>query len=145
MHNSTFIPNSHTTNMPYSHPSEAFTGRLLRSLENPLRLLHRSNSLFFILGATGNVYTVTLTTTPTCTCPDSTIPCKHILFVYIRVLSLPLHDPCIQQKTLPSCKLTGLLSAPTASEALAGEAVRRRFHEMYERSERVQGYQMFDN
>ncbi|KAI3687755.1 hypothetical protein L1987_81457 [Smallanthus sonchifolius] len=104
--------------------SEHFTGRLLRSLENPLRLLHRSNADFFILGATGNVYTVTLSTTPTYSCPDPTTPCKHILFLYIRVLSFSLDEPCLRRHTLRTCELTRLLSAEVSDEAVAGASVR---------------------
>ncbi|KAI3823504.1 hypothetical protein L1987_04942 [Smallanthus sonchifolius] len=105
-------------------PPEHITGR---------RLLHRSNSHFFILGTTGNVYTVTLSATPTCTCPDSTIPCKHILFLYTRVLSLSLSDPCLRRRTLRPCQLTRLLSAKVSGEAVAGAPVRRRFLELYRR------------
>ncbi|WZZ30481.1 hypothetical protein YC2023_013882 [Brassica napus] len=35
---------------------------------------------------------VTLEATLTCTCPDRKKPCKHILFVLIRVLGIPLDD-----------------------------------------------------
>ncbi|KVH90333.1 hypothetical protein Ccrd_007656 [Cynara cardunculus var. scolymus] len=110
---------------------ERFTERLIRSLEHRIRLLHRSNSHFFILGATGNVYTVTLSAAPSCNCPDPTTPCKHILFLYIRVLSLSPDDPCLRTRTLRPCQLTRLLSAPVSSETVAGAAIRQRFHELY--------------
>jgi hypothetical protein len=41
------------------------------------------------MGLTGNVYTVSVTNKPTCTCPDHTTKnnrCKHIYFVFQRVL-----------------------------------------------------------
>ncbi|KAI3706799.1 hypothetical protein L6452_24772 [Arctium lappa] len=103
------------------------------SLDHRLRLLHRSNSHFFILGATANVYTVTLSATPSCTCPHPTAhsPCKHILFLYIRVLSLSLHDPCLRRRTLRPCQLARLLSAPVSCQTVAGPAIRQRFHELY--------------
>ncbi|KAF5773320.1 putative transferase [Helianthus annuus] len=113
-------------------PEEKFSRRLSRSLENPLHLLHRNNSDFFILGATGNVYTVTLSTTPTCTCPDATTPCKHILFLYVRVLNLPTNDPCLRLQTLPESDLTRLLSTHVSDEAFAGEGLRERFLELYD-------------
>ncbi|XP_076891282.1 uncharacterized protein LOC143542614 [Bidens hawaiensis] len=97
--------------------------------ETPLRLLHRSNSTFFILGTTRNVYT----TTPACTCPDPTTPCKHILFLYVHVLSLSTNDPCLHRRTLRPCQLTRLLSAKVSVEAIASAPIRQRFHELYRR------------
>ncbi|KAL7599519.1 hypothetical protein Lser_V15G22021 [Lactuca serriola] len=113
------------------YPPEPLTERVLRALETRLLLLHRSNNDFFILGATGNVYTVTLSATPSCTCPDSTTPCKHILFVYIRLLSVSLDDPCLWRRTLRPCQLTRLLSAPVSVDAVAGVAIRQRYQELY--------------
>ncbi|KAI3976778.1 hypothetical protein MKX01_008636 [Papaver californicum] len=55
-----------------------------------LRLLHRSAAYFFILGSTGNVYTVRLSRTPSCNCPDSAFPCKHILFCVYSCSQSPL-------------------------------------------------------
>ncbi|KAK9047891.1 hypothetical protein SSX86_033147 [Deinandra increscens subsp. villosa] len=120
---------------PYHYDSDStpFSRRLQRSLDNPLRLLHRSASAFFVLGSAGKVYTVTLSATPTCDCPDPTTPCKHILFVYIRVLSLPQNDPCLQSYNLLPCQLTRLLSAEVSDEAVAGASIRRRFRELYRR------------
>lgn len=113
--------------------------RILRALGHPLRLLHRSESDFFVLGATGNVYNVTLSNTPSCSCPDRTTPCKHILFVFIRVLGLPLDDSCLRRRTLRPCQLTRLLTTPTTPETLAGDRVREVFHRLYwrRRSEEV--------
>ncbi|KAL4579458.1 hypothetical protein LXL04_015606 [Taraxacum kok-saghyz] len=113
------------------YPPEPLTDRVLRALENRLRLIHRSNNHFSILGATGNVYTVTLSASPSCTCPDSTTPCKHILFVYIRLLSVSLDDPCLWRRALRPCQLNRLLSAPVSSDAVAGAAIRQRYKELY--------------
>ncbi|XP_076918288.1 uncharacterized protein LOC143578683 [Bidens hawaiensis] len=115
-----------------SYPPEPLTKRILRALEQRLRLLHRSNSEFFILGATGNVYTVNLAASPSCTCPDRTTPCKHILFLYIRVLSVSLDDPCLWRTTLHPNQVARLLSAPVSLETVAGLTIRQRFQEMYQ-------------
>ncbi|KAD4384613.1 hypothetical protein R6Q59_031460 [Mikania micrantha] len=115
----------------HQYPPEPLTERVLRALEHRLRLLHRSNSDFFILGATGNVYTVTLATAPSCTCPDRTTPCKHILFVYIRVLLVSLDDPCLWRTTLDSNQLIRLLTAPVSPETVASVSIRQRFQELY--------------
>jgi len=44
---------------------------------------------YSVMGSTGNVYTVTIKTNPTCTCPDYTTRfnrCKHIYFILLRVM-----------------------------------------------------------
>ncbi|KAL3655684.1 hypothetical protein CASFOL_000080 [Castilleja foliolosa] len=112
-------------------PSQPFSDRIVRAVSHHLRLLHRADSLFFILGATGNVYTVSISAAPSCTCPDRATPCKHILFVLIRVLGLPLDDPSLWRRTLRPCQLSRLLSLPTSGEALAGVALRERFHQLF--------------
>ncbi|XP_076933615.1 uncharacterized protein LOC143599586 [Bidens hawaiensis] len=116
----------------YRYSYSQFSRRLLRSLQNPLDVVHRSNADFFILGATGNVYTVTLSNTPSCNCPDPTTPCKHILFLYVCVLSVPQTDPILRQKTLTPPELTRLLSAPVSEEAFACQHIRDKFLELYE-------------
>ncbi|KAK8991644.1 hypothetical protein V6N11_062647 [Hibiscus sabdariffa] len=45
-------------------PTQPVVERIVRALCHPLFLLHRSESDFFVLGATGNVYKVTLSSTP---------------------------------------------------------------------------------
>ncbi|KAH6783817.1 hypothetical protein C2S52_008776 [Perilla frutescens var. hirtella] len=116
---------------PRFSPTQSFSDRIIRAVRHRLRLLHRSDSLFFILGATGNVYSVNISATVSCSCPDRATPCKHILFVFIRVLGLPLDDSCLWRRTLRPCQLRRLLSLPTSREALAGAAVRERFHQMF--------------
>ncbi|EAZ37329.1 hypothetical protein OsJ_21669 [Oryza sativa Japonica Group] len=74
--------------------------RIIRALQHQLRLLHRAGPEFFVLGATGNVYTVTLAAAPACTCPDPSVPCKHILFVLLRVLGLSLDEACLWRQSL---------------------------------------------
>ena len=46
---------------------------------------------FSIMGSKGNVYTVTISQSPKCTCPDYKLNhkrCKHIFFVLIRIMNL---------------------------------------------------------
>lgn len=116
---------------PRYHPAQSFSDRIIRAVRHRLRLLHRSGPLFFVLGATGNVYTVTLSTSVSCSCPDRAAPCKHILFVFIRVLGLPLDDPCLWRRTLRPCQLHRLLCLPTSRDYLAGAALRERFHQLF--------------
>ncbi|KAL3498501.1 hypothetical protein ACH5RR_041233 [Cinchona calisaya] len=121
---------------PHNHqpfePTQPLAERVIRALRHRLRLLHRSDeSTFFVLGVTGNVYTVNLSAAPSCTCPDRTTPCKHILFVFIRVLGVSLDDSCLWRRTLRPCQLNRLLSLPASTEALAGNAVRKMFHQLF--------------
>ncbi|EYU20428.1 hypothetical protein ABFS82_01G019600 [Erythranthe guttata] len=129
-------PDHHHRPPPHRHrfiPTQPFSDRVIRAVRHRLRLLHRTDdsSLFFVLGATGNVYTVNISAAPSCTCPDRATPCKHILFVFIRVLGLPLDDPSLWRRTLRPCQLRRLLNLPTSREALAGAAVRERFHHLF--------------
>ncbi|CAA6672872.1 unnamed protein product [Spirodela intermedia] len=106
--------------------------RIGRALGHRLRLLHRSGADFFVLGVTGNVYTVTIAANPSCSCPDrAAAPCKHTLFVFLRVLSLSLDDACLQRRTLRQPQLRRLLETPTSPEALAGARARERFHQHF--------------
>lgn len=46
---------------------------------------------FTVAGTTGNVYNVTISPTPYCSCPDrgARITCKHILYIMMKVLRAP--------------------------------------------------------
>ncbi|XP_030448613.2 uncharacterized protein LOC115671242 [Syzygium oleosum] len=109
-------------------PPQPTVDRIVRAVSHHLLLLHRSESTFFVLGATGNVYTVSLSSSPACTCPDRATPCKHILFVFIRVLGVSLDDSCLQRRTLRPCQLQRLLATPSSPDAMAGPSLRERFH-----------------
>ncbi|KAL1507499.1 hypothetical protein AB1Y20_008335 [Prymnesium parvum] len=94
-------------------------------------LTHRRT--FAVLGSTGNVYTVAICRLPSCTCVDHTERkqvCKHLLFVYHKVLSVP-HDSVIPvQRALLRSELRSILSSAAADSSaldaatLASSAVR---------------------
>ncbi|KAL6602839.1 hypothetical protein ACP70R_043200 [Stipagrostis hirtigluma subsp. patula] len=111
--------------------SRRVANRIIRALQHQLRLLHRAGADFFVLGATGNVYTVTLATTPACTCPDPAVPCKHILFVLLRVLGLSLDEACVWRQSLRPCQVARLVGTPTYPDVLAGARARERFHQLW--------------
>ena len=51
---------------------------------------------FEILGNSGNLYKVTLGNQKHhCSCPDDTVPCKHILFVQLRIFKLAHNSPLV--------------------------------------------------
>jgi hypothetical protein len=60
-----------------------------------------------VLGSVGNVYDVVIDRQPSCTCPDFEKsfngPCKHLLFVMVRVLKQPLNSPFIYQSGTCLC------------------------------------------
>lgn len=59
--------------------------------------------LFHVLGASGNVYKVTVGRSPRCSCPDHAVrknTCKHLLFVMLRVLGLSVDDPLVFARAL---------------------------------------------
>ncbi|XP_031102491.1 mitogen-activated protein kinase kinase kinase 1 [Ipomoea triloba] len=111
--------------------AQPLADRIVRAVSHPLSLLHRSDTLFFVLGATGNVYTVNIAATPSCTCPDRTAPCKHILFVMIRVLGINLDDSCLLRRTLRPCQVNRMLGMPISTDVLAGAEVREKFHQLF--------------
>ncbi|MCD7469513.1 hypothetical protein HAX54_008613 [Datura stramonium] len=112
-------------------PTQPLADRIFRALSHHLRLLHCRDATFFVLGATCNVYTVTLSTTPSCSCPDRSTPCKHILFVLIRVLGVSIDDTCLYRRSLRPCQLQRLLNLPISTEALASQKVREMFHQLF--------------
>lgn len=127
---SSSTPHNHRP-QPRFKPTQPIADRIVRALRHQLRLLHRTESKFFVLGATGNVYTVTLSATPSCSCPDRLTPCKHILFIFIRALGVPVDDVCLRRRTLRPCQLNRLLGSPTLPDSLAGASVRERFHQLF--------------
>ncbi|CAE7751992.1 ALG9 [Symbiodinium sp. CCMP2592] len=96
-------------------PSIATCDRIDRALEQRLYLLKLerphaggAGGIFHVLGSTGNVYTVHIGTKPSCDCPDflkGRGPCKHILFIWLRVLRLEEDDYRIWQSALLTSEL----------------------------------------
>ncbi|KAH7442948.1 hypothetical protein KP509_02G009400 [Ceratopteris richardii] len=121
-------------------PNSAVKERISRAFTHRLYLIDKklsgsppSECEFFVLGATGNVYTVRLALRPSCTCPDYAKGniCKHILFVMLRVMRIPQDDPRVWQKALLPSELDGLLENLSVSDAvLASGLVRQRFREI---------------
>lgn len=124
-------------------PSIAVRERIQRAYQHRLYLIDKkvmgagesspAGCEFFVLGATGNVYSVKLEKIPSCTCPDAAKGnvCKHLLFVMLRVLKLPESDPRVWQKALLTNELEDLLNTSATNEGvLASQLVRQRFHEI---------------
>ncbi|MCL7050369.1 hypothetical protein MKW94_020317 [Papaver nudicaule] len=115
-----------------NEPTKPVADRIKEALQERLRLLYCCEADFFILSPTGDVYNVRLSTTPSCSCPDHMIPCKHILFVFLRVLEVSLNDiPCVRRKNLKPCQHKPLPNTPISPQLLAGSRVRERFMHLF--------------
>ncbi|KAI0001916.1 hypothetical protein BJV77DRAFT_24576 [Russula vinacea] len=82
---------------------------------------------FKVLGSTGNVYTVQIDRLPSCDCPDAAHGnhCKHILFIFLKVLQVPQSSGLWYQKALLASELQCIFAnAPQAPNALAHDSVR---------------------
>jgi hypothetical protein len=94
-----------------------------------------------VLGSTGNVYEVEISRIPSCTCPDSAKGnlCKHILFVYLRVLKCQPRSTIIIQKALLQEELATILaSRPTiSSDVRASKDVMRVYSNSIQGSQNV--------
>ncbi|KAL3154181.1 hypothetical protein ABBQ32_013698 [Trebouxia sp. C0010 RCD-2024] len=126
-----------------SKPSEKTKERMARAMPNSghrLFLLDRHMvspvtgkngpaEQFSVLGATANVYDVTVGRHPDCTCPDFQKGniCKHYLFVMLRVLRLDHADPLVWQRALLKTEtkqvLGGTRSTRADAEVLADQSV----------------------
>ncbi|KAN0125069.1 hypothetical protein V8E52_001621, partial [Russula decolorans] len=88
---------------------------------------------FKVLGSTGNVYTVLIGRLPSCDCPDAARGnhCKHILFIFLKVLQVPQSSGLWYQKALLASELQSIFAnARQAPNDLAHDNVR----EAYERA-----------
>ncbi|THU76657.1 hypothetical protein K435DRAFT_813189, partial [Dendrothele bispora CBS 962.96] len=68
---------------------------------------------FTVQGSTGNVYTVTIDEVPHCNCPDHLKGnhCKHILFIFVKVLQVSLTSGLWYQKALLPSELASIFSS----------------------------------
>lgn len=126
--------------------------RIDRALKQRLYLLNQidistSSNLgrkYDVLGSTGNVYEVEISRFPSCNCPDFARGnlCKHILFVYLRVLRCQTRSPIIIQKALLQEELASIFAfCPTiSSDIRANDAVMRVYLNSTQKSEYIFGF-----
>ncbi|KAG1855127.1 hypothetical protein C8R48DRAFT_720864 [Suillus tomentosus] len=82
---------------------------------------------FSVLGSTGNVYTVVIDKTPSCNCPDANKGnhCKHILFIFLKVLQVSQSSGLWYQKALLTSELQEIFAhAPPAPNSVTNQRVR---------------------
>jgi hypothetical protein len=100
-----------------SSPSVGTLDRIARARTQRMFLISRQDKgelhkEFTVLGSVGNVYTVVVNELPSCTCPDfgKGNLCKHILFVFLKVLRVPSNSSVIYQKGLLKSELREIFS-----------------------------------
>eukprot|EP00638_Chattonella_subsalsa_P009335 CAMPEP_0117753528 /NCGR_PEP_ID=MMETSP0947-20121206/12280_1 /TAXON_ID=44440 /ORGANISM="Chattonella subsalsa, Strain CCMP2191" /LENGTH=584 /DNA_ID=CAMNT_0005572429 /DNA_START=126 /DNA_END=1877 /DNA_ORIENTATION=+ len=88
---------------------------------------------FAVMGSTGNIYNVAIEQKPRCDCPDFAKGnlCKHILFVYLKVLRQPDHCSHIYQTSLLQCELKGIFD--TSPKSLNGCLARKEVISAYKK------------
>ncbi|KDR69269.1 hypothetical protein GALMADRAFT_230775 [Galerina marginata CBS 339.88] len=82
---------------------------------------------FSVLGSTGNVYTVVIDHKPRCNCPDAVKGnhCKHILFIFLKVLQVAQQSSFWYQKALLTTELEDIFrNAPLAPNSVAHAHIR---------------------
>ncbi|KAL1406865.1 hypothetical protein Q8F55_006274 [Vanrija albida] len=93
---------------------------------------HDLSSVFKVLGSTGNVYTVEIAQLPSCDCPDfakGNAPCKHIIFIFLKVLKVDVSSAVWYQRALlQRSELRAVMdAAPSTSGVSVSSKVRTAF------------------
>jgi len=117
--------------------------RMERAKSQRLFLIKREGTSFVVLGSVGNVYDVEIGQIPTCTCPDfgNGHLCKHIFFIYLRVLRVPEDSPHIYQKALLSTEVAEILDnapADPRDKIFASKNVLQKYKESQGEDEAVE-------
>lgn len=132
------VPSPEKRLRPYrNHAPQTYQARYERALAQRMFLIHRQKTtksdehgeyeeeVFDMVGTTGNVYQVTISKVPKCTCPDwrnNRGQCKHIIYVssslyadlngrqgrttanFCRFLSTSSNVPTISNTSLHTCR-----------------------------------------
>tara|TARA_R110002050_G_scaffold104197_1_gene213572 strand:- start:679 stop:1917 length:1239 start_codon:yes stop_codon:yes gene_type:complete len=108
----------------------SLSARISRALNQRLYLVDREvvekdkKEIFKVLGSTGNLYTVNIQTHCSCNCPDSARMCKHIIFVFCRVLKVPRKSPLLLRASVTDAELKQLFaSRPAVNDVEAAREV----------------------
>ncbi|OCH92261.1 hypothetical protein OBBRIDRAFT_886411 [Obba rivulosa] len=91
---------------------------------------HALREEFSVLGSTGNVYTVVVDKKPSCNCPDALKGnhCKHILFIFLKVLQVTQESGYWYQKALLTSELEDIFAnAPPAPNSILNTRVREAY------------------
>lgn len=111
--------------------------RKLRSKVQKLYLIERKPPtekyirIFTVMGSTGNIYDVTITQSPTCTCPDYVSRkkrCKHIYFILMRIMGVKNED----DNEFTKYKLTRMFSTNTTmdKDAIANVDIQTKYNKI---------------
>merc|ERR1712086_450858 len=124
---------------PFRKSTKAVKDRMERALSQRMYLI-RSTELdgfetagrkFELVGSTGNLYTVVIGQLVVCNCVDASKgggnghQCKHVLFVFLRVLGVSKDSHIVNQKALLQSELDEILQAPAPNNVAHAEAAAR--------------------
>jgi hypothetical protein len=119
-------------------PSQAVRDRIERAVVQRMYLISRADKTdlekeFVVLGSLGNLYTVTISHRPRCTCPDfeKGSLCNHILFVYLKVLRVGAGSQLVYQSALLSAELCEIFANAPANPTSDAAADSLRAQQMY--------------
>jgi hypothetical protein len=116
-------------------PSMGVSDRIKRAIVQKMYLISQKDISsdesigreYVVLGSTGNVYNVAIKKVPNCNCPDFERGnlCKHVLFVFLKVLKVPPESPLIYQRALLQKELQSIFSSSPmiARDVLAKDEV----------------------
>lgn len=129
------------------HPSRAVLERLTRASRHRLFLVDKKDEqgtiACAVMGSNGNIYKCHISVQPSCECPDFQTrkgtgtegPCKHLIFVFTRVLKVPREDPTWWQIRLLSSELQKIVEeAPKGPLREAGVMAQDVVVEQYQQS-----------
>ncbi|AYV78107.1 MAG: RING domain protein [Edafosvirus sp.] len=128
------------------------SARKHRALSQPLYILemlkpNNSNSRKFnIMGSTGNIYTVTISASPSCTCPNCQIngaTCKHILFVLFKIMKYKGSDYTFTKSQLSTLFVN--IPAIFTDDLLPSDKVINKYINLNNKHEKVERKELNDD
>lgn len=96
---------------------------------------------FAVMGSTGNLYTVSIKTIPSCTCPDFTKrnkKCKHIYFILMRIMGI--NEQYVDEEQYTNYKLKKMFSVKNVIDntAIANTAIKKKYENVLTGSGEIQ-------
>jgi hypothetical protein len=91
------------------------------------RKLSDTSMEYRVLGSTGNLYKIVMGPSPSCNCPDAmkgNNPCKHSLFVRIKVLKIDDNDPMMWQVGYTDEELKKVFATDLLGDHVVSQKVR---------------------
>jgi hypothetical protein len=131
---------------PYQRwPTDVQQKKMKRALSDRLMLIDRKRNgsqlseTFKIRGSTGTVYTIVIDKKPRCDCPDATGSddiCKHVIYIFLKVLGLSQSDPRWYQQHLLNSELEEIFNNDDADSTLIDTGYQKAYLAELERAKK---------